>query len=161
MAILSEALDSDPLKLASPVTVHAQPTLHEQPQMRTRPPPVGMDSSTKLDGGLKSELQHALYSPSGVPMKSEPCYSPLDCLDRQTMATSFKQWLSMQVMSRVPNRSALTINCQIARNSKGTTYRWRYAQRRRVRKGWYVRPMTRLVVGNPQFESTTELLRQR
>jgi len=94
-------------------------------------------------------------------MKSEPHYIQLDYLDRQTIAISLEQGLSMRAIGRVLNRSASTISREIACNSGGTSYSCRYAQQRCVRRRRYVRQPPKLVGGNPLFESITELLRQR
>lgn len=55
-------------------------------------------------------------------MKSEPRYSQLDYQDRQTIAISLEQGLSMRAIGRVLNRSAATISREIARNSGGNGY---------------------------------------
>ena len=75
-------------------------------------------------------------------MKSEPYYNQRDYQDRQTIALSLEQGLSMRAIGRVLNRSAATISREIARNSLG-------------------RPSPKLVADNPLFESITELLRLR
>ena len=69
-------------------------------------------------------------------MKSEPHYHQLDYQDRQTIAISLEQGLSMRAIGRVLNRSAATISREIARNSGGNGYSCRYAQQRRVRSGF-------------------------
>jgi len=94
-------------------------------------------------------------------MKSEPHYSQLDYQDRQTIAISLEQGLSIRAIGRVLHRSASTISREIARNSGGNGYSCRYAQQRRVRRRRHARPAPKLVAGNPLFESITELLRQR
>lgn len=94
-------------------------------------------------------------------MKSEPHYSQLDYQDRQTIAISLEQGLSIRAIGRVLNRSASTISREIARNIGGNGYSCRYAQQRRVRRRRHARPPPKLVAGNPLFESITELLRQR
>jgi len=94
-------------------------------------------------------------------MKSEPHYSQLDYQDRQTIAISLEQGLSLRAIGRVLNRSAATISREIARNSGGNGYSCRYAQQRRVRRRRHARPQPKLVAGNRLFESITELLRQR
>ena len=94
-------------------------------------------------------------------MKSEPHYSQLDYQDRQTIAISLEQGLSIRAIGRVLNRSASTISREITRNSGGTGYSCRYAQQRRVRRRRYAMPGPKLVAGNPLFKTITELLRQR
>lgn len=94
-------------------------------------------------------------------MKSEPHYSQLDYQDRQTIAISLEQGLSMRAIGRLLNRSAATISREIARNSGGSGYSCRYAQQRHVRRRRYGRPTPKLVAGNPLFESIAELLRLR
>lgn len=94
-------------------------------------------------------------------MKSESHYSQLDYQDRQTIAISLEQGLSIRAIGRVLNRSASTISREIARNSGGNGYSCRYAQQRRERRRRHARPQPKLVAGNPLFESITELLRQR
>ena len=94
-------------------------------------------------------------------MKSEPHYNQLDYQDRQTIAISLEQGLSMRAIGRVLNRSAGTISREIARNSGGSGYSCRYAQQRQVRRRRHGRPAPRLVAGNPLFESITALLRLR
>jgi IS30 family transposase len=94
-------------------------------------------------------------------MKSEPHYSQLDYQDRQTIAISLEQGLSIRAIGRVLNRSASTISREITRNSGGTGYSCRYAQQRRVRRRRYTMPVPKLVAGNPLFKTITELLRQR
>ena len=94
-------------------------------------------------------------------MKSEPHYNQLDYQDRQTIAISLEQGLSMRAIGRVLNRSAGTISREIARNSGGSGYSCRYAQQRQVRRRRHGRPAPKLVAGNPLFESITALLRLR
>jgi transposase, IS30 family len=94
-------------------------------------------------------------------MKSEPRYSQLDYQDRQTIAISLEQGLSMRAIGRVLNRSAATISREIARNSGGNGYSCRYAQQRHVRRRRQSKPTPKLIAGNALFESITELLRQR
>ena len=55
-------------------------------------------------------------------MKSEPHYSQLDYQDRQTIAISLEQGLSIRAIGRVLNRSASTISREIARNTGGNGY---------------------------------------
>ena len=92
-------------------------------------------------------------------MQSEPRYSQLDYQERQTIAISLEQVLSMRAIGRVRNRSAATISREIARNNGG--YSCRYAQQRRVRRRCHSRARPKLVAGNGLFESITGLLRQR
>jgi len=94
-------------------------------------------------------------------MKSESHYNQLDYQDRQTIAISLEQGLSMRAIGRVLNRSAATISREIARNSGGTGYSCRYAQQRHVRRRRHGRAAPKLIAGNPLFESITELLRLR
>lgn len=94
-------------------------------------------------------------------MKSEPHYNQLDYQDRQTIAISLEQGLSMRAIGRVLNRSAATISREIARNSGGNGYSCRYAQQRQVRRRRHGRPAPKLIAGNPLFESITALLRLR
>ena len=94
-------------------------------------------------------------------MKSEPHYNQLDYQDRQTIAISLEQGLSMRAIGRVLNRSAATISREIARNSGGNGYSCRFAQQRQVRRRRHGRPAPKLVAGNSLFESITELLRLR
>lgn len=94
-------------------------------------------------------------------MKSESHYNQLDYQDRQTIAISLEQGLSMRAIGRVLNRSAATISREIARNSGGSGYSCRYAQQRQVRRRRHGRPAPKLIAGNPLFESITELLRLR
>ena len=61
----------------------------------------------------------------------------------------------MRAIGRVLNRSASTSSREIACNSGGTSYIWRYAQQRRVRRRRYARPAPKLVGGNPLFEFIT------
>ena len=49
-------------------------------------------------------------------MKPETCYRQLNYRDRQTIAISLEQGLSMRATARVLNRSAATISPEIARN---------------------------------------------
>jgi IS30 family transposase len=94
-------------------------------------------------------------------MKSESHYNQLDYQDRQTIAISLEQGLSMRAIGRVLNRSAATISREIARNSGGSGYSCRYAQQRHVRRRRHGRPAPKLIAGNPLFDSITELLRLR
>ena len=94
-------------------------------------------------------------------MQSEPRYSQLDYQERQTIAISLEQVLSMRAIGRVRNRSAATISREIARNSGRHGYSCRYAQQRRVRRRCHSRARPKLVAGNGLFESITGLLRQR
>ena len=94
-------------------------------------------------------------------MKSESHYNQLDYQDRQTIAISLEQGLSMRAIGRVLNRSAATISREIARNSGGRGYSCRYAQQRQVRRRRHGRPGPKLIAGNSLFESITELLRLR
>jgi transposase, IS30 family len=94
-------------------------------------------------------------------MKSKPQYSQLDYQDRQTIAISLEQGLSMRAIGRILNRSAATISREIARNSGGNGYSCRFAQQRQVRRRRHGRPAPKLVLGNSLFESITELLRLR
>ena len=81
-------------------------------------------------------------------MQSEPRYSQLDYRERQTIAISLKQVLSMRAIGRVLNRSAATISREIARNSGRHGYSCRYAQQRRVRRRCHSRARPKLVAGN-------------
>jgi IS30 family transposase len=94
-------------------------------------------------------------------MKSESHYNQLDYEDRQTIAISLEQGLSMRAIGRVLNRSAATISREIARNSGGNGYSCRYAQQRHVRRRRHARAAPKLVTGNSLFESITTLLRLR
>ncbi len=94
-------------------------------------------------------------------MKSETRYSQLDYEDRQTIAISLEQGLSLRAIGRVLNRSAATISREIARNSGGSGYSCRCPQQRRVRRRRHGRPAPKLVAGNALFESITALLRLR
>ena len=94
-------------------------------------------------------------------MKSQTHYSQLDYQERQTIAISLEQGLSMRAIGRILNRSAATISREIARNSGGDGYSCRYAQQRQVRRRRHGRPAPKLVAGNCLFESITELVRQR
>lgn len=94
-------------------------------------------------------------------MKSEPKYKQLDYQDRQTIAISLEQGLSIRAIARVLDRSAATISREIARNCGGGSYSCRYAQQRQVRRRRQGRPGPKLVAGNALFESVTALLRQR
>jgi IS30 family transposase len=94
-------------------------------------------------------------------MKSEPRYNQLDYQERQTIAISLEQGLSMRAIGRVLNRSAATISREIARNGGGNGYSCRYAQQRQVRRRRHGRPAPKLIAGNPLFESIVELLRLR
>lgn len=94
-------------------------------------------------------------------MKSESHYNQLDYQDRQTIAISLEQGLSMRAIGRVLNRSAATISREIARNSGGKGYSCRYAQQRHVRRRLHARVAPKLVTGNSLFESITALLRLR
>ena len=93
-------------------------------------------------------------------MKSESRYSQLNYQDRQAIAISLEQGLSIRAIGRVLNCSAATISREIARNSGGSGYSCCYAQMRGVRRRRYARPQPKLVAGNRLFESMTELLRQ-
>jgi IS30 family transposase len=55
-------------------------------------------------------------------MKSDSRYNQLDYQDRQTIAISLEQGLSLRAIGRVLNRSASTISREIARNSGGNDY---------------------------------------
>lgn len=94
-------------------------------------------------------------------MKSEPHYIQLDYQDRQTIAISLEQGLSMRAIGRVLNRSAATISREIARNNGGNGYSCRYAQQRHVRRRRHARAAPKLVAGNSLFESIAALLRLR
>jgi IS30 family transposase len=94
-------------------------------------------------------------------MKLEPHYNQLDYQDRQTIAISLEQGLSMRAIGRVLNRSAATISREIARNSGGKGYSCRYAQQRHMRRRLHARVAPKLVTGNSLFESITALLRLR
>jgi len=94
-------------------------------------------------------------------MKSEPQYKQLDYQDRQTIAISLEQGLSIRGIGRVLGRSASTISREIARNCGGGSYSCRYAQQRQIRRRRQGRPGPKLVTGNALFEAITVLLRQR
>jgi IS30 family transposase len=94
-------------------------------------------------------------------MKLEPHYNQLDYQDRQTIAISLEQGLSIRAIGRVLNRSAATISREIARNSGGKGYSCRYAQQRHMRRRLHARVAPKLVTGNSLFESITALLRLR
>lgn len=93
-------------------------------------------------------------------MKSEPRYSQLDYQERQTIAISLEQGLSMRAIGRVLNRSAATIS-RVARNSGGNGYSCRNAQQRQGRRRRHARALPKLVAGNALFETIAELLGQR
>lgn len=91
-------------------------------------------------------------------MKTEPSYSQLDYQERQTIAISLEQGLSMRAIGRVLNRSAATISREIARNSGGNGYSCRYAQQRQGRRRRQARAQPKLMAGNALFQTITELL---
>ncbi len=94
-------------------------------------------------------------------MKSEPRYSQLDYQERQTIAISLEQGLSLRAIGRVLGRSAATISREIARNAGGSGYSCRYAQQRQQRRRRHARARPKLAAGNALFETVTGLLGQR
>jgi IS30 family transposase len=94
-------------------------------------------------------------------MKKETFYSQLDYQERQTIAISLEQGLSIRGIGRVLGRSASTISREIDRNSGGNGYSCPYAQQRHARRRRQGRPTAKVVTGNALFESITALLRQR
>ena len=94
-------------------------------------------------------------------MKSQSHYKQLDYEERQTIAISLEQGLSICAIGRILNRCAATISREIARNSGGSGYSCRYAQQRQLRRRRHARPAPKLIAGNLLFESISELLRLR
>lgn len=88
-------------------------------------------------------------------------YRQLDYQERQTLAISLEQGLSLRAIGRVLGRSAATISREVSRNSGAQGYSCRYAQQRHVRRRRYARPAPKLAPGNALFATVTALLRQR
>lgn len=94
-------------------------------------------------------------------MKPKQHYQQLDYEERQTIAISLEQGLSLRAIGRVLSLSAATISREIARNGGGLGYSCRYAEQRRIRKRRHARPAPKMVAGNALFDAVVELLRQR